>query len=247
MKIQGCRAKLLASLMVLTFVVRLSLAIAFANPMTFWINVGFMLCGTSLGVGAAIWMIKGLFDESQTVEKDRSKRILLKSLGHDGIGAIDRIFGPVGSFSFRFKGENLNDACYFGVETGQLSPVGFQSNLNSEFDHVSYGPPSDPRRIGNPAATFPLLHDTGIDFDLGLMMLSRALGSAYARSDLFEVNELPTGDLESARILLRDGKSNGVLDSFESAMLISPLEYAVEKSGTLLWELGGFVESRSRF
>ena len=83
-----------------------------------------------------------------------------------------------------------------------------------------------------------------MDFDVVLMMLSRALGSAYARSELFEVNELPTGDLESAIILLREGTSKGVLDTYESAMLISPLGNAVETCGQLLWALGGFVEGR---
>ena len=244
MKIPVGRGQLLTLLMFLILVAGMGLAISFANPKMFWTNMGFMLSGTSIGVGAAVLIIKRLLDDAQAVERDRSRRILLRTVGHDCIGAIGRIFAQVGSHNFRFNGEELNDAWYFGIETGQISPEGFHSNLIQEFDGAAYGPPGDLRRAGNPPPPFPLLHDVNYDFEIGLMMLSRALGSAYARSDLFEVNELPTGDLESALVLLREAKSKGVFDSFEAAMLISPLGYAVEKSGTLLSDLGGFVEGR---
>lgn len=148
MKFQVGRGGLLGSLILLIFIAGMALAIAFASPKTFWTNVGFMLSGTSIGVGAAVLIIKRLLDDSQAVERDRSKRILLRTLGHDCIGAIGRIFGQIGSNNFKFKGEELNDAWYYGIETGQLSPDGFHSNLVSELSRATYG--EDPRKFGNP-------------------------------------------------------------------------------------------------
>ena len=71
-------------------------------------------------------------------------------------------------------------------------------------------------------------------------MVSRALGLAYARHDLFNVDELPISSLESAATSLRKGMAEGSLDYFNSAVLLAELTQNLETCGKLLWEIGVF-------
>lgn len=194
----------------------LAIAVRYAEPSTFWTNFGFMLAGVGFGVVVAVWVVQGILSQRHDSEIRETKRKLLRSIGHDCVGAIGRTF-----WGFTFEGQELSKAWYYGIETGQTSPEGFKDAVYHQ--------------------QRPALTNNGMDFDISLLMVTRALGRAYARFDLFDSEELPINALESAAALLRDGKAKGSLDSFEGAMLISPLGEAVETCGKLLWQLGGFV------
>ncbi len=192
----------------------------------------------------AIFVVNGVISHRQRVADDVARRRLLRSIGHDAVGAISRVYwgpgvAPQGGLTFR--GHELNKAWYFFIETGKLSPEGFKDEVYTQHVNAIHPQPAgqepEPRR--------KVLTNNLIDFDIGLLMVARALGRAYARLDLFEPTDLPINDLEQAAQLLRDGKEQGALDDFQSASLLAALTHAVEQCGLRLWHLKGFIKRES--
>ena len=96
-------------------------------------------------------------------------------------------------------------------------------------------------RLPTPPPRRVVLTNDGMDLDIALLMVTRALGRSYARLDLFEAEEIPINDLEHASQVLRDGRQANALDDFQSASLLAALTQAVETSGVLLHQIGAFT------
>lgn len=223
----------------------LSLAIINADSQTFWTNMGFLVSGSAIGAIIAIFVVNGVMSYRERQANDKTRRRLLRSIGHDAVGAIDRVYWGIGvapQGGLTLKGHNLNTAWYYYIETGLLNPEGFKDEVYSQYGRaVHSGLTND-----NPPESSVVLTNGHLDFDIGLLMVTRALGRAYARIDLFEPEDLPINDLEQAAQLLRDGKEVGTLDSFQSASLLAALTTAVERCGVLLCKLKGFVTRSQR-
>jgi len=196
------------------------IAVMNATPTVFWTNLGFMLAGTSLGVGSAIWIIQRVLDYRQDRTNREVKVKLLRSIGGDCVGAITRIYPPIGSTPFVFRGKSLVLA-WQDIVNGEMSSDGFRLDVYGQYQQTVYS--DEDRQSKSPLPERVVLSNMLIDFDIGLLMVTRALGRAYARFDLFDLDELPINALESAAATLRNGKSKGTLTDFEGAMLLSPL------------------------
>jgi len=221
------------------FAVGIALAAANATPKTFWTSIGFLMAGTAIAVGTTIFLVERVLRNLQQ-ERDNEARVkILRDIGGDCLGAIQR--GFVGIFGMR--GPTLNEqplagAWRLGIQTGNTPADGLRDTLSLQYQQTVYT--EEELHSKNPPRERTVLSNSNKDFDIALVMVLRALGKAYARLELFELEDLPINSLERASWVLRDGKDNGVLSDFEGSVLISHLSGAAEKCGKLLWELGIF-------
>ena len=212
----------------------LAVAILNATPKTFWVTLGFLLLGASLGGLIALFVVNEVLRRRQRIADDDARRRLLRSVGGDAGAAISRIYGmTVAPNGPTFRGHELHEAWQLIVE-GRLGSEGYHSEVYGQGVRAAH--PAGAGSTPSPPRTW--LTNDHMDLDIGLMMVERALGRAYARIDLFAPEEVPINDLQQAAQILEDGRRTGTLDDFHAASLLSALAYAVERSGLLLWGLG---------
>ena len=75
------------------FIAGIVIAAAAASPKVFFTNLGFLLAGTSLGVGVAVWVIQAILNERTEERNKQMKAAVVKSVGGSSASAISRLLG----------------------------------------------------------------------------------------------------------------------------------------------------------
>ena len=139
---------------------------------------------------------------------------------------------------FNFSGHPLG-AAWRTIRTGELKPEGLKDELYRQYQEIAY-----PKHLSEDELESSedrgLLFNHGMDFDIALVMVTRALGKSYSMNTLFEPGELPLNALEMASALLRDAKASGQLTTFEASTLMVHLAEVAEDAGRLIWEYMGY-------
>lgn len=117
---------------VIAFVVGMALAFAFTEPHPFWSTVGFMLAGTSLGVGVAVWIVQAILNERSGELIEQTKIDLLRFVGSQLALAISVVFSEAPDpLRARFDGTDIYDVWDQGVARGRVSPFSIVRALSS--------------------------------------------------------------------------------------------------------------------
>lgn len=209
-------------------------------PATFWTNIGFVIVGTALAVGVAFGVARRILVQRQASQGQEPKRKLLRAIGLCCVEAISKGFRQNGLPQFTHGGRDLTSAWHYGIETGTISPVGLTEAVYRQYDEAVYH--DEGRQAERLLRRRTVLTDDWLDLHIALALATKALGMAYAGSDLFDSQQLPTRSLELAAATLKDGRDSGKLDDFQGALLILYLLESAEACGKLLWELRQFVQ-----
>ncbi len=218
------------------------LAVRDGTPPALWKNAGFVLTGTITGVGTFTGAIHRILNRRRKSQHKEAKRKLLRSIGHDCIGAISRSFGQDGLPGFTYGGRELNSAWSYGIEAGKVCPEGLRDAVFRQYEEAVYT--DEERQAGRPPRRRTVLTDDCLNLHMAQVIVTRALAAARAYSALFDSKELPARALELATATLGDGKESGKLDDFQGALLIMLLLESAETCGRLLWQLGGVVKRK---
>lgn len=210
------------------------------TPPALWGSAGFVLAGAIPGVGTFTGAVHWILNLRRKSQHEEDKRKLLRSIGHDCIGAISRSFGQDGLPRFTYGGRELNSAWSYGIETGKVFPEGLRDTVFRQYEEAVYT--DEERQSGRPLRRRTVLTDDWLNLHMAQVVVAHALATACDYSARFDSKESPTRALEMATATLRDGKERGTLDDFQGALLIMLLLESAETCGRLLWQLGGFVK-----